>query len=272
MRLTLSPGYVYICYSKYRPKDVKIGKALDTEEREFTLSLGDPDLKIHKKLHFLDVFAAEAHMHGVFAKNRIGREHFEVSRTKASDELSRYFESRQAEQHAFEACVRGLVDRGELKLDTSSQVDECTGSALSSLLAHVPSIRDGRNVKALIALALAGGIVGDKAATLLLGCGLLAYPVEGIVLLDKSMESSLELTFKKKQCQKTWREQVARFAGFNSAGRSVGLQDWIERTEAGQELVDLVSPLRAPARRESAPWLDMTDFPLTVKVSSKKKA
>jgi hypothetical protein len=242
MRLTLSPGFVYIFYSKHRPTDVKIGKAFSTDEREFTLSLGDPDLKLHLRKFFLDVESAEAHMHRTFADKHLVREHFRVSRKKAAAELERLFESRRAERLAYESATRAMVDIGELNLDQSAKVDDCTGSALSVLLNHVPSARDGRSVKTLIPLALSGGSLSPKAMKLLHACGLMAYPVDGIVLLDKSDTSGLEDTFRKKVCQKTWRAQVAKFAGFNETARAVGLQAWLDRTEAGPDVVDRVSP------------------------------
>ncbi len=243
MHLNIQPGYVYIFHSKSRPGDVKIGKAESVEAREFTLSLGDPDLKLYARAFFLDVFAAEAHMHAVFASQRIDREHFRVGRVTAKKELDRLFNSCRAQRDQFERACRYMADAGELKLDRSQDVPECDGSALATLLAHVPNSRDGRNVKALIPLALAGGVQGEKASKLLATCGLLAYPVEGVVLLDKAPVSNLERVFKDKACVKTWRSQVAKYAGFNANARSVNLQVWLDATEAGSELVDRVSPL-----------------------------
>lgn len=243
MNLTLRPGFVYILFSKNRPRDVKIGKAESVEARAFELSLGDPDLEIHAKAFFLDVFAAEAHLHSVFAEQRIDREHFKVSRTAATRELERLFDACRSQRETLNSLCCMMADMGELKLDRSVQVSECDGSALSTLMAHVPSAKDGRNVKSLIPLALSGGVLADKAARLLRSCGLLPYPVEGMVLLDKSKRSQLDRVFKGKRCEQTWRAQFAKFAGLNVSGRAVNIDVWLDSTEAGSELVDLVSPL-----------------------------
>ncbi len=243
MNLTLRPGYVYILFSKNRPRDVKIGKAESVEARAFELSLGDPDLKIHAKAFFLDVFAAEAYLHDAFAAHRIDREHFKVSRTTATQALERLFDAGRAQRETLHSLCCMMADMGELKLDRSVQVDECDGSALSTLLAHVPSAKDGRNVKALVPLALSGGTLADKAARLLRNTGLLPYPVEGMVLLDKSSQSQLDRLFRGKRCEKTWRAQLAKFAGLNVANRAVNIDVWLDSTEAGSELVDLVSPV-----------------------------
>ena len=249
MQISLNPGFVYIFFSVNRPTDVKIGKALNAEDREFQLSLADPDLKLYRSEFFMDVFSAENHMHSIFKDKRINRadssstsEHFKVSRKMAGMELDKLVESRRQERLEFDNHCRYMADVGALKLDSSLAVEECSGTALSVLLSSVPSPRDGRNVKQLVAQALSGGSLSPAATRLLSRIGLMTFAVEGIVLLDKSKDTVLEKLFKGKQCAKTWREQLKKFAGINESGRVVGLNAWMDITEAGPELVDRVSP------------------------------
>lgn len=243
MHLTITPGFVYVFFSISRPQDVKIGKAILVEHREFELQLADPDIKCVARMFFLDVFSAEAYLHNFFAAYHVARETFKVSVKEATAELERYFESRRAERLEHLNACRFMADIGELKLDQSKDIEECNGSALSVLLSYVPNTRDGRNVKSLVPLALSGGSMAPKAAQLLQSCGLMVYPIDGMVLLDKSNASLLEKTFKNKPCLKTWREQLAKFAGFNESVRSVAVAVWTDITEAGQELVDKVNPI-----------------------------
>ena len=243
MQLTFKPGFVYIFHSKSRPRDVKIGKTLDVKDREFQLALGDPDLTLHACQFFLDVFSAEGYLHALFADKRISREHFRVSRQKALAALETLAQSREQERHEFVQQLRWMADVGELLLDSSADVPQCEGSALSVLLAYMPSPKDGRNVKALVSSALVGGAAGEAAARLLHKVGLLAYAPEGIVLFDRSKNSAMDRLYKGKPVAATWRKQLEKFAGVRENGKSVSMNLWADKTTASRELIDRVTGL-----------------------------
>lgn len=136
-----------------------------------------------------------------------------------------------------------MADIGELKLDRSPEMRNCDGSALSVLLNHVPSEKDGRTVRMLVTQSLQRNQVDDSANKLLLRCGLMPYPCEGVVLMDKTSGSALAKVFKKKTCHKTWLQQLGRYAGIDRRGNAVLLKEWLDTTTAGSELVDRVSVL-----------------------------
>lgn len=243
MNLSFRPGFVYIFHSKNRPADVKIGKAMGVEARHFAVSLGDPDLKLHACAFFLDAFAAESHLHLLFKEQRVGREHFKVSRSKAKQALDARQEHEREQREQFENHCRYMADVGELKLDRSEQARECDGSALSLLLNHVPSEKDGRTVRTLVALALQRNCPEPAAEKLLLRCGLMTYKCEGVVLMDRFPGTRLAQVFKDKTCKHTWEKQLSRYAGLNHRGAVVLLNEWLDTTSAGSELVDRVSVL-----------------------------
>lgn len=243
MNLSLKPGFVYILHSKHRPNDVKIGLARSVDAREFTIGLGDPDIKVHACAFFLDMHAAESHLHLQFADKRVGREHFNVSRAKAKAALMELHERERDLRAELENHFRFMADVGALKLDRSAETRDCDGSALSVLLNHVPSERDGRSVRTLVTMALQSRQPDSAAEKLLRRCGLMPYACEGVVLLDKTEGSALANVFKKKACKQTWRQQLSRYAGLNQRGSAVLMNEWLDSTRAGSELVDRVSPL-----------------------------
>lgn len=242
MQITLNPGYVYIFCSTTQRNMVKIGLATDVDRREFDLSLADPTAKLHACQFFLDARGAEKHLHNQFAAQRVKREHYRVTKAVALEALNALAAARQAERTAFENACRWMADVGELKLDRSADVSQCDGSALSVLFSHVPNKKDGRNVQNLIPVALLGGASGEQAFKALSGIGLLPYVIDGIVLFDKSDNTKLERVFKGQPCAKTWREQLAKFAGIKDNGKPEGINQWLERTQSGYEIVDRVNP------------------------------
>lgn len=245
MNCSIKPGYVYILRSAAQPNRVKIGLAKSVEDRQFALSLGDPDLEVHSCLFFLDMHSAEAHMHSLFASKRIVREHFEVTAEEAHRELERLHKARQDEFNKLTAEIRWMVDKGEIKLDTAEDSLVCEGSALSTVLAHVPDAKDGRNVKMLTAVALNGGLAGRTASALLSKAGLTTYIVDNVVLFDRSKSSKMERIFKGKACFGTWRTQLSKFAGLLHTGKVMPITTWLDKTEADVELIDRVSPCTA---------------------------
>lgn len=242
MQISLRPGYVYVGHSKARPTDVKIGYSLLPKKRVKALGIADPDLVLHGHKFFLDAVAAERRVHAAFADRLVARETFLSSRKRAMRELQREFDNEQALRLDHAKAVRLMMDLGELSLDGSSQVAECNGSALSRLKSFVPNARDGRNVLALITQALSQGSPAAEATKLLGKFGLLAYPMDGIVLLDKSKDSSLDRVFKDADCAETWRQQLIRYAGFDARGKLVSIDGWSESTCASEDLIDKVIP------------------------------
>ncbi|MCC5612415.1 GIY-YIG nuclease family protein [Nostoc sp. CHAB 5834] len=242
MNISLRPGYVYVGHSKARPADVKIGYSLLPKKRVKALGLADPDFVLHGHLFFLDAVAAERRVHAAFADRRVARETFLSSRKRAMRELQREFDNEQALRLDHAKAVRLMMDLGELSLESSSQVLECNGSALSRLKSFVPNARDGRNVLALISQALSQGSLAADATKLLSKFGLLPYPMDGVVLIDKSKTSPLDRVFKGADCGDTWRQQLIRHAGFDCRGYLVGIDAWSENTRASGELIDKVIP------------------------------
>jgi hypothetical protein len=247
MNITLRPGFVYILYSPNRPKDVKVGRALSVAEREKALSLADPDLKLHACLPFVDAVATEFALHGLFEAQRIDRETFRVRRADAFRQLQRLHDFEARQRAYLRTVFRFMVDTAML----GSEADEVlasSGSALSALLAHVPSERDGRNVKMLTTVALSSTPAASVATRLLRKCGLLPYATDGVVLFDRSAGSALAKVLGRKHCKTTWRQQLARYAGLDENARTISLGSWLDRTEASSELVDLVNPVCEPTR------------------------
>lgn len=240
-----TPSGLYILRSKKHRKRVKAGRSDLPPHRAFELQLGDPDLELIAYAFFLDGRAAEKEMHRRLIEKgaRIERETFGVSAKDAVDIFEHLVEEHRPALEQFAAVARYLLDVGAIEIDISDRTQACSGSAMSVLLNHVPSSKDGRNVRTLVSLVLTAGPSAADAAKLLARRGLVYFSVDGLVLLDRSPDTKLAQVFANHPCEETWRQQLAKIAGVNRSGRAVALQEWLNISQAGQELVERICPL-----------------------------
>lgn len=250
MNISLRPGYVYAFISEHNPGEIKIGYAENWKDRLFSLSLGDPYLQKYRVGYFLDMVQVEQTLHRKFAAMRVSRsefegswsENFKISKRAFDIEFKKIQASQSETFQAFQSKVRGMVDLGELKMDPTDNIEACNGTAISSILTYVPDLKDGRNVKALIADALSRSPASNIASSALSKLGLVPYPAEGLVLLNKEKGSALSRVFKGRNTENTWRAQLKEFAGFNAKGAVKKLTEWLDTTNASESLIDKVSP------------------------------
>lgn len=242
MLFSLNPGYIYIFSKKSNFEVTEIGKAANTDCKEFLLKLVNPNLQLQSCKFFLDVDAALSHLKSVFAPATIASASYEAHYKDVVDLVDEYSLTCKPMKKSFEEVCQGLTDQGQLKLESSEAIFEDKNSALSTILCFVPLTADGRNIQELIAAVFLDATDASAVAQLT-ACGLIPHLDESLVLLDKSESSALKYIFQDTACEETWQLQLSEYAGLTPASRAVTLEIWLDYTHAGQEIVDKVSPL-----------------------------
>lgn len=244
MNFSLRPGFVCVLTSVSQEPFVQLCLVQDADLMGLLKGLNQGN-RVACSAFFMDAPAAWAQL-----SQELGLSQPQTPRPldleAACEALSRLGQQdAQVKQELQKVCAF-MSSVGEFSLDELELPSHpvVKGSALDKLLHHVVAPEDGRTVRAL--LSKVWGSKENTCAqelTMLRSVGLMVCPQEGLALLDKRPGHALEQVFTARLGVAQWAQAMAPVAGLTPDFRVVSLQAWLDRTLAGPELVDCVSPL-----------------------------